>query len=89
MTDRFVDSSLAYQGAARGLGIDEVWEINRPGVEGSLPDLAVVLDVPVRVAVGRDTGPDDRIESRASPCRRRWRRATGSSPRGSPTASRS
>ncbi len=63
VTDRFVDSSLAYQGAARGLGIDEVWEINRPGVEGSLPDLAVVLDVPVRVAVGRDTGPDDRIES--------------------------
>jgi dTMP kinase len=63
VTDRFVDSSLAYQGAARGLGIDEVWEINRPGVEGILPDLAVVLDVPVRVAVGRDTGPDDRIES--------------------------
>ncbi len=63
VTDRFVDSSLAYQGAARGLGVDEVWEINRPGVEGSLPDLAVVLDVPVRVAADRDTGPDDRIES--------------------------
>ncbi len=63
VTDRFVDSSLAYQGAARGLGIDEVWEINRPGVEGSLPDLAVVLEVPVRVAAGRDRGPDDRIES--------------------------
>lgn len=63
VTDRFVDSSLAYQGAARGLGIDAVWEINRPGVEGSLPDLAVVLDVPAHLAAGRDTGPDDRIES--------------------------
>lgn len=63
VTDRFVDSSLAYQGAARGLGVDAVWEINRPGVEGCLPDLAVVLDVPVRLAAGRDTGPDDRIES--------------------------
>lgn len=63
VTDRFVDSSLAYQGAARGLGIDAVWEINRPGVEGCLPDLAVVLDVPVDVAAERDTGPDDRIES--------------------------
>ena len=62
VTDRFVDSSLAYQGAARGLGIDEVWRINRPAVEECLPDLAVVLDVPATVAAGRGTGPDDRIE---------------------------
>jgi dTMP kinase len=63
LTDRFVDSSLAYQGGARGLGIDEVWRINEPAVRGCLPDLAVVLDVPVRQAAARDTGPDDRIES--------------------------
>ena len=63
VTDRFVDSSLAYQGAARGLGIDDIWEINRPAVGECLPDLAVVLDVPARVATERDTGPHDRIEA--------------------------
>lgn len=63
VTDRFVDSSLAYQGAARGLGIDEVWGINEPAVRGCMPDLAIVVDVPAAVAAARETGPDDRIES--------------------------
>lgn len=61
--DRFVDSSLAYQGAARSLGIDEVWRINEPAVRGCLPDVAIVLDVTAAEAASRDTGPDDRIES--------------------------
>lgn len=60
--DRFVDSSLAYQGAARGLGIDAVWAVNAPAVDGCLPDLAIVLDVPPATAALRDTGPKDRIE---------------------------
>ena len=63
VTDRFVDSSLAYQGAARGLGIDEIWQINGPAVSECLPDLAVVLDVSARVAAERHTGPRDRIEA--------------------------
>jgi dTMP kinase len=62
VADRFVDSSLAYQGAARGLGIDAVWELNRIAVEGCLPDLAIVLDVPGPLAAER-RGPADRIES--------------------------
>jgi dTMP kinase len=61
--DRFVDSSLAYQGAARGLGIDAVWRINEPAVHGCLPGAAIVLDVPAAEAAARDTGPNDRIES--------------------------
>lgn len=61
--DRFVDSSLAYQGAARGLGIERVRGANAIAVEGCLPDLVIVLDVPVRDALARETGPDDRIES--------------------------
>ena len=60
--DRFVDSSLAYQGAARELGIDAVWAINAPAVDGCLPDLALVLDVPPAIADTRDSGPKDRIE---------------------------
>ena len=60
--DRFVDSSLAYQGAARGLGIDAVWAINAPAVDGCLPDLTIVLQVPPAVAAARDDAPKDRIE---------------------------
>jgi dTMP kinase len=63
VTDRFLDSSLAYQGAARGLGVDLVLEINRPAVDGCLPDLAVVVDVPVTVAAGRRCASPDRIEA--------------------------
>ncbi len=51
--DRFVDSSLAYQGYARGLGIDDVWEINRFAVGDCLPDLTLVLDVEPEVGLAR------------------------------------
>jgi len=59
--DRFVDSSLAYQGIARGLGVDEVLELNLPGLAGRLPDrtFALLLDAPT--AAGR-LGAPDRIE---------------------------
>lgn len=43
--DRFVDSSLAYQGHARGLGIEEVAEINRFATAGCEPDLTLYLDL--------------------------------------------
>lgn len=43
--DRFIDSSLAYQGHARGLGEDAVAEINRWAVSGLLPDVVVLLDL--------------------------------------------
>jgi dTMP kinase len=43
--DRFIDSSLAYQGYARGLGIDEVLEINRFATGGAMPDVTIFLDI--------------------------------------------
>lgn len=43
--DRFVDSSLAYQGHARGLGIDEVWSINQFAIEGFLPTRTYFFDI--------------------------------------------
>lgn len=43
--DRFVDSSLAYQGHARGLGIEKIWEINRFATEDCMPDLTLYLDI--------------------------------------------
>ncbi len=61
--DRFIDSSLAYQGVARDLGVDRVMEINAPALDGLLPDLTLVLDVPPSVTQTRMSGPGDRIES--------------------------
>jgi dTMP kinase len=61
--DRYVDSSLAYQGFARGLGVDEVLAVNEPGLCGLLPDLTVVLDVDPVVGLARAGGDPDRIEA--------------------------
>jgi dTMP kinase len=61
--DRFLDSSLAYQGFARGLGVDEVLAVNKPGLRGLLPDLTVVLDVDPVVGLARTGGSPDRIEA--------------------------
>lgn len=68
LTDRFVDSSLAYQGAGRGLGVEAVASINDWATEGLVPDLTVLLDVEPSVSrarrEARDGGrPGDRIES--------------------------
>ena len=64
VADRFIDSSLAYQGAARGLGITEVAAINAHGIGGSMPDLTIILDIPPGAAVDRRAGRGtvDRIE---------------------------
>lgn len=53
LCDRFVDSSLVYQGVARGLGIDEVFEINRFAIENSLPDLTIFVDVRPEIGLAR------------------------------------
>jgi dTMP kinase len=63
VTDRFLDSSLAYQGAARGLGIDLVLEINRTAVGDCLPDLSLVIDTPIAAAAWRRCAGPDRIEA--------------------------
>lgn len=64
VSDRFLDSSLAYQGAAGSLGVHAVWELNRTAVAECLPDLALVVDVPAEVAAARRPPVADRIEGR-------------------------
>lgn len=53
LCDRFIDSSLAYQGVGRKLGIDEVYAINEFAIEGHLPDMTLYFDVPVEVGLSR------------------------------------
>jgi dTMP kinase len=62
VSDRFVGSSLAYQGGARGLGFDAIAAINEFATGGVVPDLVVYLAAPVEVLAARRRGPADRIE---------------------------
>jgi dTMP kinase len=66
VADRFVDSSLVYQGIVRRLGIDAVRAINDFAMGGVLPDRTVVLELPAQTAHQRREGlPEDRIEAEA------------------------
>ena len=62
LCDRYVDSSLAYQGIARGLGVDAVLELNLAAVQGVLPDRTFLLLVDPATAAGRTGRERDRIE---------------------------
>ncbi len=53
LSDRFVDSSLAYQGFARGLDVDEVRGLSRWACDGVEPDLTIVLDLDPQVGLER------------------------------------
>jgi dTMP kinase len=63
VSDRFLDSSLAYQGAARGLGVELVLEINATAVGGCLPDRSLVIETPAAAAAWRRSARPDRIEA--------------------------
>ena len=60
--DRYLDSSLAYQGIARGLGVDRVLELNVDAIRGILPDVTFLLLVDPEEARRRSGPPGDRIE---------------------------
>jgi dTMP kinase len=60
--DRYLDSSLAYQGLARGLGVERVLELNLVVTGGLLPDRTFLLLVPLEHAAGRRGARPDRIE---------------------------
>ncbi|MBM7558757.1 dTMP kinase [Marinitoga litoralis] len=62
--DRFVDSSIVYQGYARNLGWKEVYEINKHALNGIMPDLTIVVDVTVDTSFNRMKNKNrDRIEN--------------------------
>jgi len=64
LCDRFVDSSLAYQGHARGLGIDEVLSINEFAIGDTMPDLTVFFDINPEAGLARIAANEMREENR-------------------------
>jgi len=61
--DRFADSTLAYQGYGRRLDLGVVREVNRVAAQGLVPDLTILLDVPVKVGLSRKSvNSPDRFE---------------------------
>ncbi len=69
VSDRFLDSSLAYQGAARGLGVDEVAAVNALATGGLRPDLTLLLDLDPEAAHAR-AGEEDRFEAEGAELQR-------------------
>ena len=53
LCDRFIDSSIAYQGAGRGLGEKEIWQINQFAIDGLMPILTIYLDIESEVGLRR------------------------------------
>ena len=68
--DRYVDSSLAYQGIARGLGVERVLELNLQAIRALLPDRTILLLLDPDVSAQR-AGETDRIEREGGDFRRR------------------
>jgi len=70
LCDRFLDSSLAYQGGAGGLGADAIRQLHAIGSHGFLPDRTFLLELPADVAAERlfrrDVGGADRIGGRGA-----------------------
>lgn len=62
--DRFIDSSLAYQGYARGIGVDEVLSINEFAIGKKLPDVTILFDLPPEVGLARIHATDKREVNR-------------------------
>jgi len=66
ITDRYMDSSIAYQGAGRDLGVAEVRDLNLWATDGLVPALTVLVDLPAEIGRTRRGGVHDRLESESA-----------------------
>lgn len=62
--DRFVDSSLVYQGVGRGIGIDKVYEMNLFAIEGIMPDFTIFFDIDPKLGLERTKKDEKRTLDR-------------------------
>ena len=66
ISDRYIDSSIAYQGGGRGLGTEDILEINRFAIDDTWPDLTLYLDLDPEVGLerikNRDSDKNDRLD---------------------------
>jgi dTMP kinase len=77
ISDRYLDSSVAYQGVGREQAVEDVRRISQWATDGLLPDLTVLLDVPAEVGLRRvdDRGAADKLEAESLDFHERVRRA--------------
>src|SRR5271167_2515324 len=78
LSDRFTDSSIAYQGAGRGLGWDKVLELDRIACKGLVPDLTICVDIDSETGLSRALargGAETRLEEQAIEFHRKAREA--------------
>jgi dTMP kinase len=75
LTDRYLDSSVAYQGVGRGLGAEDVERLSLWATEDLLPALTVLLDIDPVAGLARMTGEPDRLERAGDEFHRRTRQA--------------
>lgn len=71
--DRYIDSTLAYQGYARGLDINLIKMLNDIAIENTYPDITFLIDIPVEVSLKRLGNKKDRIESESIDFHKRLR----------------
>jgi dTMP kinase len=64
VSDRFLLANVVYQGHAGGLDVGQLWQVGPLSTGGLEPDLTLVLDLPIDVALARRGRPADRMESR-------------------------
>ena len=64
LCDRFVDSSVVYQGYARGIGMDAVYEMNQFAIEGFMPDMTIFFDIEPEFGLARIAANDEREVNR-------------------------
>lgn len=64
ISDRFLLANVVYQGAGHGLSMETLWEVGAVATQQLSPDITILLDLPVELAMARMKGPQDRLEKR-------------------------
>jgi dTMP kinase len=67
VTDRYIDSTLAYQGGGRQLPLNPIRRVNELATGGLVPDLTFLLDLPPAAGLGRRASSADRLEAEPEP----------------------